>query len=82
MRKRDPVDSLSTCARPWLTPRELAKAREADCNEKTIRKMIAAGTIVPYRVGRHIRIPIDEACRVFRVKRHLAPSRAISSELH
>jgi len=69
MRQRTPVVDLATCTRPWVTPRELARSTEADCHERTIRKMIANGAIQVTKIGRCYRIPIDEACRLFHVKR-------------
>jgi excisionase family DNA binding protein len=81
-KRRPPVADLATCIRPWITPGELAGATEVDCHERTIRKMIDAGSIQAIRVGRCYRIPVDEACRVFRVKRALDTSRAPSRTLH
>jgi excisionase family DNA binding protein len=39
----------------------LAKAAEyADCNERTLRRHIAAGELTGYRLGRVIRVDLNE----------------------
>lgn len=79
MKRRPPLTSLSTYAFPWVTPADLARADEVHCDERTIRKMVGAGTLKATRVGRCLRIPVDEACRVFLVKRHLTTPQGIST---
>jgi len=66
--RRPPLIDLATHEFPWVTPPELASY--LPCDRRTILRMIAAGSLDAYQIGRHWRIPIDEARRAFHVKAH------------
>lgn len=68
--KRPDLVSYATFPFDWVTPQELAQ--KIDCDVRTIRRMIAAGSIGAYRVGRNWRIPIDMAERAFPERRRSA----------
>jgi excisionase family DNA binding protein len=60
-----PLEAFFVPAIPQSTePRRyasLAKAAEyADCNERTLRRHIATGELTGYRLGRNIRIDLNE----------------------
>lgn len=67
MKRRRPIRDLMTHERGYVTPPELA--HYVDCDPRTVRRMIEAGSLVAFKVGRDWRIPTNEARRAFHVKR-------------
>jgi hypothetical protein len=61
--------NLATHPKPYVHVKPLARSQ--DCDPRRILRMIRAGALKAYRVGREWRIPIDEACRAFHVERQL-----------
>lgn len=64
-RRRTIQVDLATHEKAYVTVRALANW--ADCDPRTIIRMIATHALVAVRVGREWRIPTDDARRVFRV---------------
>jgi excisionase family DNA binding protein len=61
--RRPQLLDLDTHDFDWVTPRELA--RYLKIHERTIRRMIEAGSLHAYRAGRNWHIPTHEAQRAF-----------------
>lgn len=61
--KRPPLVNLATHEWPFVTPPDLA--RYLACDPRTIVRMIEAGSLNAYKVGRNWRIPTNEARRAF-----------------
>jgi excisionase family DNA binding protein len=61
--KRPTLCDLKSHTFPWVTPPELAGYLK--CDPRTILRMIEAGTLYAYRVGRNWRIPTEEARQSF-----------------
>lgn len=49
-------------------------ARSQDCDPRRILRMIRAGSLRAYRVGREWRVLTDDACRAFHVQRLITTS--------
>ena len=60
---RAPITNLASCEYHFATPKELAACER--CDVRTILRMIAAGSLYAYKVGRRWRIPIEEARKAF-----------------
>jgi excisionase family DNA binding protein len=63
---QQPRFDLARCVRPFVTATELA--RYLTCDPRTIRRMIANGSLPGVRAGRCWRIPTDAARRAFHVQ--------------
>lgn len=72
MKRRRMFKSLSAHEDDYVTPPQLAIYLV--CDVRTIRRMIAVGSLPAYRVGRDWRIPTDDACAAFRVPRSTFPA--------
>jgi len=65
--RRPPLEDLAHHAYPWVTAPELAAYLQ--CDHRTVLRMIEAGSLDAYRVGRSWRIPTEGARRTFHVER-------------
>lgn len=65
--RRPPLEDLARHTFPWVSAPELAE--HLQCDHRTILRMIEAGALDAYRVGRCWRIPTDDARRAFHVER-------------
>ena len=74
--KRAQLITLATFPYEWVTPLELAAYLRVDV--RTVLRMIEGQSLFACRVGRHWRIPTNEARRAFPVERHLATSHSAS----
>lgn len=68
--KRPALVSLADFPFDYVTPPELAAY--IPCDRRTLVRMIEAGSIGAYRVGRNWRIPVEEAQRAFPLHRRRA----------
>lgn len=73
MPKHAETVDLATHPRQFVHVKPLARSQGVD--PRTIRRMIQAGSLYAYRVGREWRVPIEDACRAFHVQRQVDTSK-------
>lgn len=73
-----PITDLARHPSLEVTVAVLAAFKE--CDERTVVRMIAAGTLDAYKVGREWRIPTNAARAAFHVERHVQTTADISGQ--
>lgn len=69
-----PIQDLATHPTETVTPKVLANYPPVCCDVRTILRMVDAGSLVGYKVGREWRITVASAREAFPVERHRAAS--------